>query len=119
MVFGRGLGAAFHASIYFVLSSVVPLANVSEVAWSQGVGGPVIIWRCLQASRSQGSRWFMGRALSSWVVSNIYVSIYFVSRSQGSRSSIVFGVCRKILLLTMSSVVLPAMVAKVGGRGPC
>ena len=52
---------------------------------------------------------------SSWFVSNIYVSLYFVSRSQGSRSSMVFGVGRKISLLTMSSVIVPALVVKVGG----
>ena len=51
------------------------------------------------------------------VSSNIYVSLYFVSCSQGSRNSMVFGVGRKILLQTMSSVVVPAIVAKVEGGG--
>ena len=70
-----------------------------------------------RVAKVAGVAWFMGGGLSSWLVSNIYVSLYFVSRSQGSRSSMVFGVGRKILLLTMSSVVVPAMVAKVGEEG--
>ena len=61
--------------------------------------------------------WFMGGGLLSLLVSNIYVSLYFVSRSQGSRSSMVFGVGGEMLLLTLSSVVVLAMVAKVGGAG--
>ena len=61
--------------------------------------------------------WFMGGGLLSLLVSNIYVSLYFVSRSRGSRSSMVFGVGGEMLLLTLSSVVVLAMVAKVGGAG--
>ena len=83
MVYGRGGGAAFHSSIYFVLSSVVALANVSEVAWSQGVGEPGIIWRCLQVLRNQGSRSSIVYGWRAFVLvsSNIYVNLYFVSCS--------------------------------------